>query len=98
MRLVWTIVSNHGRDQRGRPHPAPGTARYQRAGQSPTPPLTLPRCQDGARWFQPEPPIGGTHDKGQEESAQRQAKPWTLAPRSTVEEPDEPTWLTSGFV
>ncbi len=30
-------------------------------------------------------------------AAQRQAEPWTLAPRSTVEEPDEPKWLTSGF-
>jgi len=24
-------------------------------------------------------------------------KPGTLTPRSTVEEPDEPTWFTSGF-
>ena len=36
--------------------------------------------------------------RAKKKAAQRQAEPWTLAPRSTVEEPDEPKWLTSGFV
>src|SRR5262249_53115127 len=35
--------------------------------------------------------------RAKKQAAHRQTKPGTIVPRSTVEEPDEPKWLTSGL-